>query len=113
MDHALAATSSRKFRLAYPLGLVRQIRGLRRSRYGKELALPQRGVPPTLFGAMRTGGMVGFEHVEWFNGGLFDSDDALPLSAEDIRLVARAADLDWAIIYLTPQAARGRMAEAK
>jgi len=31
-----------------------------------------------LFGAMATGGAVGFESVDWFNGGLFDDDHALP-----------------------------------
>ena len=30
-----------------------------------------------LFRAMQSGGRVGFEHVEWFNGGLFDTDEAL------------------------------------
>jgi hypothetical protein len=33
-----------------------------------------------LFAAMTGGGMVGFEAVDWFNGGLFDDDTALPLS---------------------------------
>jgi type II restriction/modification system DNA methylase subunit YeeA len=49
----------------------------------------------TLFAAMRTGGLVGFERVEWFNGGLFDDDEALPLSWEDIDDLIRAAQLDW------------------
>jgi hypothetical protein len=31
-----------------------------------------------LFRAMQSGGRVGFEHVEWFNGGLFDTDEVLP-----------------------------------
>jgi len=35
-----------------------------------------------LFGVMQKGGRVGFERVEWFNGGLFDSDEALPLEKE-------------------------------
>ncbi len=52
----------------------------------------------TLFRAMRDGGLVGFEQVEWFNGGLFDTDDALPLSAEDIDLCRRAAAQDWSEI---------------
>ena len=51
-----------------------------------------------LFAAMRTGGLVGFEEVAWFNGGLFDSDDALPLEQEDIAQALRAATLDWAEI---------------
>lgn len=49
----------------------------------------------TLFAAMRQGGMVGFERVEYFNGGLFDTDDAIPLDAADIALCRRAAKLDW------------------
>jgi hypothetical protein len=28
----------------------------------------------TLFAAMKDGGLVGFERIEWFNGGLFDDD---------------------------------------
>ena len=32
-----------------------------------------------LFGAMSTGGRVGFEKVAWFNGGLFEDDRALPM----------------------------------
>lgn len=49
----------------------------------------------TLFGAMRSGGMVGFERVSWFNGGLFDDDVAFPLSRDDLRDVLAAAKLDW------------------
>jgi len=52
----------------------------------------------TLFGAMREGGMVGFERVEWFNGGLFDDDMALPLVRQDVREVYVAAKLDWSDI---------------
>ena len=52
----------------------------------------------TLFAAMKTGGHVGFEQVEWFNGGLFDSDDALPLELEDLDDLIRASQLDWSDI---------------
>jgi hypothetical protein len=45
---------------------------------------------------MKAGGRIGFEHVAWFNGGLFDDDDALPLTKEEITLTLRAANLDWA-----------------
>ena len=48
-----------------------------------------------LFGAMKTGGMVGFEKVDWFNGGLFDSDEAFPLLKPDIADLLKAAKLDW------------------
>lgn len=51
-----------------------------------------------LFTAMRTGGLVGFEEVAWFNGGLFDDDDALPLEKEDLEQALAAARLDWAEI---------------
>ncbi len=51
-----------------------------------------------LFGAMAAGGRVGFETVAWFNGGLFDSDDALPLTRDEIRTALEAAALDWSEI---------------
>lgn len=49
----------------------------------------------SLFSAMKDGGLIGFERIEWFNGGLFDNGDALPLTADDIRLCLRAAALGW------------------
>lgn len=52
----------------------------------------------TLFDAMKTGGMVGFEKVEWFNGGLFDDDHAFPLLKPDIEDLLEAAKLDWSDI---------------
>lgn len=52
----------------------------------------------TLFAAMTSGGMVGFEKVEWFNGGLFDDDSALPLDELDIANLLAAARLDWSEI---------------
>lgn len=52
----------------------------------------------TLFGAMATGGQVGFEHVEWFNGGLFENDRSLALDRAQIGMVAEAARLDWSEI---------------
>ncbi len=52
----------------------------------------------SLFAAMKNGGLIGFERIEWFNGGLFDDDLALPLKAEDITLCLRAASLDWSEI---------------
>lgn len=52
----------------------------------------------TLFAAMKAGGMVGFERIAWFNGGLFDSEHALPLDKQDIADLRAAARLDWADI---------------
>ena len=51
-----------------------------------------------LFGAMAAGGRVGFETVAWFNGGLFDSDDALALTRGEIETTLQAAALDWSEI---------------
>ena len=52
-----------------------------------------------LFGAMSTGGRIGFEPVAWFNGGLFDDDaTALPLEWSEIETALAAAALDWSEI---------------
>ena len=51
-----------------------------------------------LFGSMAIGGRVGFETVAWFNGGLFDSDDALDLTRAEIETTLKAAALDWSEI---------------
>ena len=51
-----------------------------------------------LFGAMATGGRIGFEKVDWFNGGLFDDDTALPLDKTEIDITLSAAVLDWSEI---------------
>lgn len=47
-----------------------------------------------LFRVMHKGGNFGPEYVDWFNGGLFDDDDALPLTVDDIDDVLEAAKLD-------------------
>ncbi len=41
------------------------------------------------------GGLFGAERIDWFNGGLFDSGDVLPLDAEEIVVVDRVSRLDW------------------
>ena len=51
-----------------------------------------------LFGAMATGGRVGFEAVARFNGGLFDDDTALSLNKAEIDTTLQAAALDWSEI---------------
>ena len=47
---------------------------------------------------MKAGGRVGFDRVEWFNGGLFDNENALPLEKQDIADLQAAAKLDWSDI---------------
>ena len=51
-----------------------------------------------LFGAMSIGGRVGFEKVDWFNGGLFKDDVALPLVKAQIETTLEASALDWSNI---------------
>ena len=51
-----------------------------------------------LFVAMKSGGPVGFERVEWFNGGLFDDDRTIPLQESDIKQTLEVARLDWSNI---------------
>lgn len=48
-----------------------------------------------LFSAMRAGGSLNYEQIPWFNGGLFDTDDVLPLGKDDIKQVLTAAEQDW------------------
>lgn len=48
-----------------------------------------------LFEAMSTGGEVLLEDVPHFNGGLFDGQQALPLTTVEIGLLHNAAKLDW------------------
>lgn len=52
-----------------------------------------------LFGAMASrGGKIGYTPIPWFNGGLFDDDTALPVDADDIRMLRKAAKMDWSQI---------------
>ena len=51
-----------------------------------------------LFGAMASGGRIGFEGVAWFNGGLFDNNETLPLERGQIDVALKAAALDWSEI---------------
>lgn len=52
----------------------------------------------SLFLAMRDGGQYGERHLNWFNGGLFETVDGLELSPNEVKILRRAADLDWAEI---------------
>jgi type II restriction/modification system DNA methylase subunit YeeA len=51
-----------------------------------------------LFAAMRTGGLFGVDEIEWFNGGLFDDNTALPLARADLKIISEAAAFDWSDI---------------
>lgn len=51
-----------------------------------------------LFSAMRTGGSFGIEEIPWFNGGLYDDDDSLPLDADSLSQLLKCARMDWSDI---------------
>ncbi len=48
-----------------------------------------------LFTAMQKGGDFALEDIAWFNGGLFESIDPLPLNDVESRILLAAAKLDW------------------
>lgn len=53
----------------------------------------------TLFTAMaRQHGRVGYDAIDWFNGGLFEDGSALPLEAPDIRIALETARANWSEI---------------
>lgn len=52
-----------------------------------------------LFAAMaKKGGKVGFTPVDWFNGGIFANDTALPMTKADIKVALAAANKNWSNI---------------
>jgi type II restriction/modification system DNA methylase subunit YeeA len=51
-----------------------------------------------LFANMRKGGNYGIDHILHFNGGLFDSDEALPLDADALDMLRGIAKQDWSSI---------------
>ena len=56
------------------------------------------GLARDLFQAMHQGGRFGFARIAWFNGGLFDDADCLPLERADLDTLHSAAVLDWSAI---------------
>ena len=48
-----------------------------------------------LFSAMRKGGDFALEDIHWFNGGLFEKIEVLPLGTTEIKILHDAAKLDW------------------
>ncbi len=51
-----------------------------------------------LLRAMRDGGFAGYEHIQRFNGGLFEEIGVEALTAEELSELAAAAKLDWSNI---------------
>jgi type II restriction/modification system DNA methylase subunit YeeA len=51
-----------------------------------------------LFQAMAQGGAFGVEIIEWFNGGLFNDADTLPLTGAEFKQLLALSHLDWSNI---------------
>jgi hypothetical protein len=52
-----------------------------------------------LFAKMsKDGGLFGTEEIDWFNGGLFESGDVLPLTGPEITTLLEVSKLNWALI---------------
>jgi len=49
-----------------------------------------------LFSAMADGGLLLYETIDHFNGGLFDDDVTVVLTSDEIRILAQVAADDWA-----------------
>ena len=52
----------------------------------------------SLFAVMKKGGVFGAHIIDWFNGSLFDSNDAIPLLADDTKEILSVATLNWSAI---------------
>jgi type II restriction/modification system DNA methylase subunit YeeA len=52
----------------------------------------------SLFISMRKGGDFGADDIAWFNGGLFEKIEILPLAPPEIKTLYEAAKLDWSDI---------------
>jgi len=51
-----------------------------------------------LFGHMAEGGFFGLDRIPHFNGGIFDSAEALPVNRDDLEILSHVAKLDWSSI---------------
>ncbi len=52
-----------------------------------------------LFAKMsQDGGLFGTEEIDWFNGGLFDTGEVIPLTGPEITTLLEVSKLNWALI---------------
>jgi len=61
---------------------------------------PERFAPMVseLFAKMNKGGYFGADEIAWFNGGLFDDDQTLPMDSDGVKQTLIAARMDWSSI---------------
>ncbi|MEW5990818.1 MAG: DNA methyltransferase [Chloroflexota bacterium] len=58
----------------------------------------QRGLADLFAKMSEAGGLFGVEEIDWFNGGLFDSSEALWLTGTEINTLLEVSRLNWAQI---------------
>ncbi len=51
-----------------------------------------------LFAAMSAGGDFGAVEIPWFNGGLFDDNDVIPMTIAEINTLVNVNEYDWASV---------------
>ena len=57
-----------------------------------------KSVVSALFAAMARGGTFGAERIAYFNGNLFDDDEALDVTPQELRALHSVSALDWSAI---------------
>ncbi|PZR80383.1 MAG: hypothetical protein DLM65_08070 [Candidatus Aeolococcus gillhamiae] len=80
-----------------PAGLIARVTKIGDSLFADPAEV--RAAMAELFSRMSSqGGRFGAERIQWFNGGLFDGDDALELTSGELDVVSTVAALDWSQI---------------
>ena len=74
-----------------PLGLLRRLSGASQT----DPAVFTEALRELFTKMSDHGGLFGAERIHWFNGGLFDGGQVLPLTTEEIKLVDQVSRLDW------------------
>jgi len=74
-----------------PAGLLRRLAAASQ----QETAIFTDGLSDLFAKMSDHGGLFGAERILWFNGGLFDGGDVLPLAADEIELIDKVSRLDW------------------
>ena len=80
-----------------PRGLVVRLAQLGASFFPDPQAI--HGAMKELFRTMSDGGgHFGADTIQWFNGGLFDGDDTIELTLDELKVVGEVGRLDWSQI---------------
>ena len=74
-----------------PRGLVRRLATVAKDNPATFIA----GLGELFSKMSHEGGLFGADQIQWFNGGLFDGGEVLPLTAVEVALVEQVSRLDW------------------